>query len=252
MTTSDSARREAFDRFLTEIKPVLKLKTRIDLEKAVTEKELEVLRTKGEFYTKTIRKKISEAGLVRLDKSELGEITKDYRKALTPAELRQIGIRNAIADQYFEKNGEPSNVSVEFDHPSNLKITVRNPDEPTLIVDVVKSVEADIRNLHHPIISRCIYRYWFASRGHKSRENEMKTLGISRSAKTKARQCVENLTRISEAILAVKKENFRLPREKNPSEWLRIETLDVNYFETVLQILKSASIDRNELRQIRS
>lgn len=233
-------RRNRFDRFLEIIEPTMETTRKIGFEIGILEKRLHLLKTQEEQLVADIRERLKEAALGELEKAEVNELTSAGHKKFIEAHQQDLQKAFADLDSLRKEITAPLTMSVQFDEPAPLKITVFQPDQSPIVIDLVKSIENDIRNLHNPIISRCIYRYWASARGFKGHEKFLKELGVNTKARSRPRQAVENLSQVSKALLAVKKEDFTPTREHDPFEWSRMRTFDKEYFGVVLEIITSS------------
>lgn len=217
---------------------------RLLVEKALLEKELRYVNYMLE------RQEVDLISFFRVghDKSEYGKKSEELLRDLKMPAFEDLS--SSEQERWhrileLEEAGGKLEMTVFFDYPRSLFLTVHPPEAPPQKVDVIMSIKKDIRNIGHPIILRAIERYKAKATTPKIKikadESDLEPMDKKAIEKARARR-KWNLEAVAKAILEVDdpgNPNNRFSPFNNIWEIYSAFRYGIESFSSVVRVVRS-------------
>lgn len=229
-------------RIIDELKEDAVRLLRLAAEVKLLERKLDLKQRALHKLTGSMLNKQKEAALDDVGKREMGTFVKQPE-----IELKAIG--NSLLNELSEIDAELKAIGVEdatcfFDSPQNLQVTILYEGQPSVTVDLIKSVRGNVRNIGHPLIVEAIRRYVLViSRG--SSRPPRRNLLSDTDQQMKPSTAMANLNRLFRAVVAgAEPSTGKMERQNYFDLLFAAQRLPIDYFETLWKFLHDPAVKK--------
>lgn len=215
---------------------------RLTAEVKLLERKLDLKQRALHKLTGSMLNKQKKAALDDAGKRELGVFVEQPE-----IELEAIG--SPLLNELSETDAELKAIGVEdatcfFDSPQNLQVTILYEGQPTVTVDLIKSVRANVRNIGHPLVVEAIRRYVLVISRASSRPARQNLVSDT-DHKMKPSIAKANLARLFRAVVAGAEPATGKTERQNYFDFLfAAQRLPVDYFDTLWDFLHDPAVKK--------